>query len=154
MKYEILFLGKTKDSFLTDGISGYIKRLKHYSNVTIKTLKSGKIQGSDALIKEKECHLLQNNINSSSFLVALDSQGKQFSSPGFASLINGWERSGYKHITFVIGGPLGFTQEFLKNADLLISFSKMTFTHDMVRLFLLEQLYRAYTIKAGEKYHK
>ena len=154
MKYEILFLGKTKGSFLAEGISEYLNRLKHYTNVSIKVVKSPKMQGPDALIKDKESRLLFNNINSSSYIVALDSQGKEFSSSGFSSLIDRWEHSGIKNLTFVIGGPLGFSKEFLNKADLKISLSKMTFTHDMVRLFLIEQIYRAYTIKAGEKYHK
>jgi 23S rRNA (pseudouridine1915-N3)-methyltransferase len=154
MKYEILFLGKTKGSFLAEGISEYLNRLKHYTNVSIKVVKSQKMQGPDALIKDKESRLLFNNINSSSYIVALDSHGKEFSSSGFSSLIDRWEHSGIKHLTFVIGGPLGFSKEILNKADLKISLSKMTFTHDMVRLFLIEQIYRAYTIKAGEKYHK
>ncbi len=154
MKYEIIFLGKTKDAFLSDGISEYLKRLNRYANVKIKIIKSKKHQGSDNLIKEKEGNLLLNNIEKLSYLVALDSQGKQFSSTGFSSLIDRWEQKGKKSITFVIGGPLGLSQEILKKADMQISLSQMTFTHDMVRLFLIEQIYRAYTIKAGEKYHK
>lgn len=154
MKYEILFLGKTKGSFLAEGISEYLKRLNHYTSVNIKTVKSKKLKGSDAFIKEKESSLLFNSIDPSSYIVALDARGKQLSSAGFSSLIDSWEQSGIKNLTFVIGGPLGFTQEILKKANIQISLSKMTFTHDMVRLFLLEQIYRAYTIKAGEKYHK
>lgn len=154
MKYEIIFLGKTKGSFLAEGISEYLKRLNHYTSVNIKTVKSKKVQGSDDFIKEKEGNLLFSNINPSSYIVALDAHGKQFSSSDFSSQIDRWEHSGIKYLTFVIGGPLGFTREILKKANMQISLSKMTFTHDMVRLFLLEQIYRAYTIKAGEKYHK
>lgn len=154
MKYEILFLGKTKDSFLTEGIAEYQMRLKHYTNTNIKIIKSKKLQGSDAFIKEKEGELLLSNLETSTFMVALDSKGKQYSSTGFSKLIDRWEQSGLKHISFVIGGPLGLSKNALTKADLQISLSLMTFTHDMVRLFLLEQIYRAYTIKAGEKYHK
>lgn len=154
MKYEILFLGKTKDSFLTEGVCEFLKRLKHYTKIAITTIKAKNIQGPENLVKKKEGELLLKNIVTSTYLVALDAKGKQFSSTGFSSIINQWEQSGIKSVTFVIGGPLGLSQEVLDKADLQISLSRMTFTHDMVRLFLLEQIYRAYTIKAGEKYHK
>ncbi len=154
MKYEILFLGKTKETFLAEGIAEYLKRLKHYTRVEIKTIKSKKMQGPDDIVKEKEGNILLNNIASSSYIVALDSQGKKYTSTGFASMISSWEQSGFKQIVFIIGGPLGLSQEILSKANIKMSLSEMTFTHDMVRLFLLEQLYRAYTIKAGEKYHK
>ncbi len=154
MKYEILFLGKTKTSFLSEGIFEYQKRLKHYTSLNIKTVKPPKIQGSDTYIIEKESGLLLDSIQSSTLLVALDIRGKQYSSPELSLLVERWEISGIQHVTFVIGGPLGLSPELLSRADLKISLSLMTFTHDMVRLFLLEQIYRAYTIKAGEKYHK
>ena len=86
--------------------------------------------------------------------VVLDARGTQFSSPDFAEHLGRWEMQGVKQICYLIGGPEGHSQEVRRTADLLLSFSKMTFTHDMVRLLLVEQLYRAYTIKAGEKYHK
>ena len=86
--------------------------------------------------------------------VVLDARGTQLSSPDFAEHIGRWEMQGVKQMCYLIGGPEGHSQEVRHAADLLLSFSKMTFTHDMVRLLLVEQLYRAYTIKAGEKYHK
>jgi len=154
MKYEILFLGKTKDTFLTEGIAEYSKRLKHYAGINLKTIKTGKIQGSDHIIKEKETDLLLSHTIPSTHMIALDGGGKSFTSKEFSREINKWERLNLRHITFVIGGPLGLSERMLGLAKEKISLSKMTFTHDMVRLFLLEQLYRAYTIKAGEKYHK
>ena len=154
MKYEILFLGKTRDSFLSQGIDEYYKRLKHYTDIKLKTIKTKKIQGSDEVIKEKEASLLLSQMNSSAYVVALDSVGNAYTSMGFARRIDGWERRNLRNISFIIGGPLGLSKDLLKRADESISLSKMTFTHDMVRLFLLEQLYRAYTIKAGEQYHK
>ena len=81
-------------------------------------------------------------------------QGKSLSSEGLAEQVINWENTGTKNVCYLIGGPLGLSPSLLAKADLRLSFSKMTFTHDMVRLLLVEQLYRAYTIKAGEKYHK
>jgi len=88
------------------------------------------------------------------YLVCLDRTGKQMDSTELAAQMERWEMQGQKKITFVIGGPLGLSATILKKADLVLSLSPMTFTHDMTRLLLLEQLYRACTIKAGEKYHK
>lgn len=154
MKFEIIFLGKTKENFLTAGIEEYAKRLKHYSSVSLKTVKVPKVQGSDNFIKEKEADLLFANISAASYLVALDARGKSYSSEDFSKRISGWERQNIKHVTFVIGGPLGLSSRLVEASKEMVSLSRMTFTHDMVRLFLLEQLYRAYTIKAGEQYHK
>lgn len=154
MKYDILLLGKTKDSFLSEGIAEYCKRLKHYTSIQLKVLKVKNFKGSDQYIKEKEGEILLNNIHPASMIIALDAKGQQFSSEKFATLISQWQLSGKKHISFIIGGPLGLSDELLRRAEKKISLSQMTFTHDMVRLFLLEQLYRAYTINAGEKYHK
>lgn len=154
MQCEILLLGKTKSTFLAEGIEEYFGRLQHYTKVTIKTIKIKKLQGSDATIKDKEGDLILAHITAGSLLVALDAKGKHYSSAEFSKIIDCWERRSVKHITFVIGGPLGLAEKVLERSELKLSLSKMTFTHDMARLLLLEQLYRAYTIKAGEKYHK
>jgi len=154
MYHEIVLPGKTKSSFLVNGITEYLERLQHYAKVTVKTIKTGAMQGSDEVIKQKEAALLLARLVPGTTLVALDAKGVQYTSTEFSRLINRWESMGVKHVSFVIGGPLGLDEGLLKRADHRISLSKMTFTHDMVRLFLLEQLYRAYTIKAGEKYHK
>ncbi len=154
MYHEIVLPGKTKSSFLVNGITEYLERLQHYAKVTVKTIKTGAMQGSDEVIKQKEAALLLARLVPGTTLVALDAKGVQYTSTEFSRLINRWESMGVRHVSFVIGGPLGLDEGLLKRADHRISLSKMTFTHDMVRLFLLEQLYRAYTIKAGEKYHK
>ncbi len=155
MKIQLLFLGKTKDSFLSDGIEEYRKRLRHYTNLTIKLIKS-KIKGQlkEKLVKEKEGNLLLKNAHPNSYLIALDPGGKQISSEGLADYITRWEHQSINTITFLIGGPNGLSAEVIKQSDLVLSLSRLTFTHDMTRLILLEQLYRAYTIKRGEKYHK
>lgn len=155
MKYETIYLGKTKDSFLSEGIKEYSKRLSRYTSHSIKVIKEKKKgQMSVEKSKEFEGRQLLESIDPSSYIVALDFSGPQFSSTEFASLISKWENRNVKLVCFVIGGPDGLSDEVKQKADMLFSLSKMTFTHDMVRLFLLEQLYRAYTIKAGEKYHK
>jgi 23S rRNA (pseudouridine1915-N3)-methyltransferase len=155
MKLEVLFLGKTKDSFLIEGIGEYASRLAHYVPLSVKTLRT-KInkQSNDEIIRVQEGRLLLSHVPAGSYKVVLDSRGKQFTSEGIADLLSNWQGQGLKQVSFLIGGALGLSSEVLQSADLLISLSKMTFTHDMARLFLLEQLYRAFTIKAGEKYHK
>ncbi len=155
MKIELLFLGKTKDSFLSEGIDEYYSRLTHYVSVSVKILKvKGKAQWNDMITREQEGRLLLGQVPAGAFKVVLDSRGRQFTSEEMAALIDGWEQQGMKQVSFLIGGALGLSNEVVQGADLLFSLSRMTFTHDMTRLFLLEQLYRAFTIKAGEKYHK
>ena len=155
MKIECLFLGKTKESFLIDGINEYVNRLKHYTTLSIKLIKNrSKGRFDNNRIKEKEGELLLDNVAKNSYLVVLDPGGKQLSSEGLADQITAWETQERNTITFLIGGPLGLSKNVLQKADMVLSLSRLTFTHDMSRLLLLEQLYRAYTIKRGEKYHK
>ncbi len=155
MKIECIFLGKTKNTFLIEGINEYRKRLNHYCPVSIKTIKAKlKPQANDNLTKMLEGELLLKNVTKGSYLVALDSTGKQFSSEELSGLTDKWEQQSIGLISFLIGGPVGLSQEVIRQSDLLLSLSRMTFTHDMVRMLLLEQLYRAYTIRRGEKYHK
>lgn len=155
MKIEFVFLGKTKEPFLADGIDEFGKRLKHYTTVSIKLIKS-RLKGrlDDKLVKEQEGQLLLDNVTKNSYLVVLDPSGKQFSSEGLAKQITTWENQGRKSVTFLVGGPFGLSKKVLQQADMVLSLSQLTFTHDMARLLLFEQLYRAYTIKRGEKYHK
>ena len=155
MRLELLFLGKTREAYLAAGIKDYAQRLSHYINIDIITLKEGKIKKGEpenAIIERQSQILLQNA--QGSFVVCLDSSGREMDSPGLAAQVGKWEMQGLKKIAFVLGGPLGLSADILKRSDLVLSLSKMTFTHEMARMLLLEQLYRAYTIKAGEKYHK
>lgn len=153
MKHEVFFLGKTKDSFIHEGIQEYASRLRHYTSFSIKTIKEkGKGRSSNSI--ENQGALLLKAVPAGSFSIALDSKGIQYSSEAFAKKIQDWEMLGIKQINYLIGGPDGHSPEVIRKADALLSLSKMTFTHDMVRMLLVEQLYRAYTIKAGEGYHK
>ncbi len=154
MKHELLFLGRTKDAFIAEGIKAYSSRLKHYTNFTISLLKEKKKGHRAKSLKDGQGALLLKAVPTGAFTVALDSKGSQFSSESFARKIEEWELRGIRQVNYLIGGPDGLSSDVTGSADLLLSLSKMTFTHDMVRLFLVEQLYRAYTIKAGEKYHK
>lgn len=152
MKHELIFLGKTKDSFIAEGIDNYAARLKHYTQISLRTLKEKK-SGSQSNIDEEGRQLLEA-VPGGWLKVALDSRGRQYSSEDFAEVISGWEQRGIKGVCYLIGGPTGLAEKVVSGSDICLSLSKMTFTHDMVRMLLMEQLYRAYTIKGGEKYHK
>lgn len=155
MRLELPFLGKTKESFIEQGIMEYSGRLRHYTPFHLTILKIKKKRGwSPVQERQEEGRILLASLPPATLKVVLDSSGRQMSSVALAEQISRWEQEGRKQVAFLIGGPTGHGPELLDKAELLLSFSQMTFTHDMVRLFLLEQLYRAYTIKAGEKYHK
>jgi 23S rRNA (pseudouridine1915-N3)-methyltransferase len=155
MKHELLLLGKTRETFIAQGIEDYVSRLQHYTRLSTLVLKEKKHAGAagHALI-DAEGDLFLNATPPGALIVALDVAGKQVSSEEFAGIIDSWEQRGVKSVSYIIGGFLGISQKVLDQADLCLSLSRMTFTHDMARLLLVEQLYRAYTIKAGEKYHK
>jgi 23S rRNA (pseudouridine1915-N3)-methyltransferase len=155
MKHELLFLGKTKEAFLADGISEYAARLGHYSAVGIEILKEKRKPGQDdaALVAAEGAQLLAA-VKPGALVVALDGGGQALSSPELAALVSRWEERGVKLVDYLLGGHLGLAENVLARADFCLSLSRLTFTHGMARLILLEQLYRAYTIKAGEKYHK
>ena len=155
MRFEILFLGKTKETYLAAGIEDYSKRLALYLAVDIKVLKEKKTKKGEPenILVQKESEILLQNVRGS-YVVCLDRTGNQLDSLELAAQVERWEMQGQKKITFIIGGPLGLSPAILSRADLVFSLSRLTLTHEMSRLFLLEQLYRACSIKAGEKYHK
>ncbi len=155
MRFELLFLGKTREKYLAAGIDDYGTRLSRYIPTDIRVLKEkkGRKGEPDHLQIDRDSDILRQNA-AGSFLVCLHPGGSMMNSPQLAARVADWEMQGEKKITFVIGGHLGLSAELLAEADLVLSLSPMTFTHEMSRLLLLEQLYRACTIKAGEKYHK
>ncbi len=154
MKFELIVLGKTNEAYLAAGIADFRKRLQRYCQVTIKIVKEkrGKIADKVRIIEEGRKLLAQ--IIDTSFVVALDRTGQQLDSAELAENIGIWRDSGKRVVTFIIGGPLGLSTEVLKRSELVISLSKFTFTHEMARLILFEQLYRGFSILAGSKYHK
>ncbi len=155
MIHDLPFLGKAKDGFITAGIEEYCRRLRHYTTLSVNILNErGKKKDRALAPADQEGELLLQSVPGGGLIVGLDAGGQQYSSERFANLISDWEGRGIKQVSYLIGGPTGLSRSVLDRVDILLSLSKMTFTHDMARLFLLEQLYRAYTIKAGEKYHK
>ncbi|WP_457576452.1 23S rRNA (pseudouridine(1915)-N(3))-methyltransferase RlmH [Desulfomarina sp.] len=154
MNHKLIFLGKTGEIFLEQGIEKYHQRLRHYTSLSIEILKEKKGRKSGGNRKINEGKILLQAVSAGAYKIVLDSRGTQFTSTGFAKKIMDLEMRGVKQVAYLIGGPDGLSDNIIDAADLVLSFSKMTFPHDMIRLFLMEQLYRAYTIKAGERYHK
>lgn len=155
MKITLLVVGKTTDKYLIEGIEKYTKRLIHYCKfqiVEIPELKNTKSL-SEEQQKEKEAELIAQKITATDHVILLDEQGKQFTSVEFSKEINKWMNQSVSSVVFVIGGPYGFDQKIKNRANDEISLSKMTFSHQMVRLFFVEQIYRAYSILKGEPYH-
>lgn len=152
---ELLLLGKTKDGYIDAGIIDFSGRLRRFAHLHLSYIRVPRHSGrSESEIKSIESRLLDKHCSSGSYRIALDGSGTQMSSEEFAALISRLEDGGKKSISFIIGGPLGLAEAQLQTADFILSLSNMTFTHDMVRLLLLEQLYRAFMIQAGTKYHK
>ena len=155
MKIVLVVVGKTNEKYLIEGISDYQKRLKHYAKfqiVEISNIKNAKNFSEIELIK-KEGEMILKQINTSDYLVLLDDKGNNFSSPSFAEKLQQWMISGKKRLIFVVGGAYGFSQQVYDRGNEKLSLSKMTFSHQMVRLFFVEQLYRGYTILNNEPYH-
>lgn len=155
MRLELLFLGKTKEAYLDEGIRDFSARLEHFIPVALTYFKVRRIGGkNEEEIKAYESSLLNSRLAPGDYRVVLDRSGRQFSSEELAVLFEDLIGRGVKKAVFAIGGPAGLAEEQLRGADLLLSLSRMTFTHEMTRLLLLEQLYRAFTIRAGTGYHK
>lgn len=154
MKIVILTIGKTNASFLKEGVGIYLERLKHYAKVEYKELPDVGSRGMlPEMLKEKEGELILKQIKQEDFLLLLDEKGEHYSSRQFADFLQKKMNAGTKKVFLVIGGAFGFSQEVYDRANGKISFSKMTFSHEMIRLLLSEQLYRAFTILKGEGYH-
>ncbi|MBK5193814.1 MAG: 23S rRNA (pseudouridine(1915)-N(3))-methyltransferase RlmH [Flavobacteriaceae bacterium] len=155
MTIKLLGIGKTDDPALQNLTEVYINRLQFYNKFEfelIPDIKKAKNLNENQQ-KQKEGELLLNKLIASDFVVLLDEGGKQFTSEAFSEYIQKRLNSGLKQLVFVIGGPYGFSEAVYTRADSTISLSKMTFSHQMVRLFFTEQLYRAFTILRNEPYH-
>lgn len=155
MKIQLICIGKTNIDYLKVGIQEYTKRLGHYIPFEIIEIPYPKsIKKSDELgIKKIESDLFFKQIDSSTFMILLDERGKEFHSINFSKYIQKRMNSGHKKIAFIIGGAYGFSDEIYQRANDKISLSQMTFSHQMVRLFAVEQIYRAFTIIKGDPYH-
>lgn len=155
MTIKLLAIGKTDSKLLQQMIAEYENRLKHYIRFeldTIPDLKNTK-NLSEAQQKEKEGDLILKKLSPRDIMVLLDENGRQYSSIDFSEHLQKKMNSGIRQLVFVIGGPYGFSESVYQKAKGKISFSKMTFSHQMVRLFFVEQLYRAFTILRNEPYH-
>jgi 23S rRNA (pseudouridine1915-N3)-methyltransferase len=155
MKISLIAVGKTEDKYLIEGIEKYLNRLKHYIGFNlhiIPELKNTK-NLTEAQQKSKEAELILKQLNNSDVLVLLDEKGKKYTSVQFSQYINKQMIGSVQNLVFVIGGPYGFDESIYKRANSSVSLSEMTFSHQMVRLFFVEQLYRAFTILKNEPYH-
>jgi len=155
MKIELLLTGKTSENYLREGISVFEKRLGHYVNFNIKVIPDLKNTKnlSSLQVMDAESKLILKELNKRSSLILLDEKGKGFKSTEFATFIENKMIMGSADIQFLVGGPYGFSDKIYKIPHSKISLSKMTFSHQMVRLLFVEQLYRAFTIIRGEPYH-
>lgn len=155
MEICILSIGKINNPWLSEGIKSYESRISNYIKFSINILPD--IKNVKNLtkenIKEEEGRLILANISGSDLVVLLDEKGQEFTSREFADWIQKKLNSGRKKLVLIIGGPYGFSKNVYDRADSKIALSKMTFTHEMAKLLLIEQLYRAMTILRGEPYH-
>lgn len=159
MKITLICVGKLKEKYLTEAVEEYSKRLSRYCTLELVEVSDEKAPenascAEEEIIKRKEGERILKTIKDNSYCIVLAIDGKMLSSEELSDKINSLGISGTSHITFIIGGSLGLSEEVLKRADLKLSFSKMTFPHQLMRVVLLEQVYRAYKIICNEPYHK
>jgi 23S rRNA (pseudouridine1915-N3)-methyltransferase len=155
MRISLICIGKTDESYLNVGIEKYLNRLKHYVNFTLNIIPD--IKNTKNLTQEqqksKEAEQILKQLNQTDTIVLLDEKGSAPRSTDFAKLIDRHMLNSTQHLVFVIGGPYGFDRSIYDRAHSKLSLSNMTFSHQMIRLFFVEQLYRAHTILRGEPYH-
>ena len=158
MKINIVAAGKIKEKYLSDGIKEFMKRLTPFASVNIIEINEEKMKDNPSEAEKKqtltnEGQRLLKQVPAGSYLIVLDVFGEAISSEELADKIDKLALTGKSNITFLIGGAFGLSDEVRRAADMRLSFSRMTFTHQMVRLLLVEQIYRAFKISRGEKYH-
>lgn len=159
MRISIVCVGKIKEKFFSQAIDEYAKRLSRYCKLDIIEVADEKTpdeasEHEEELIKAKEGERILKSLKDDAYVVALAIEGRKLTSPGLAELIDKLGVGGTSHIAFVIGGSLGLAPEVMKRADYKLSFSDMTFPHQLMRVILMEQIYRSYRIINGEPYHK
>jgi len=153
MKVEFWYIGKTNEKYLNQGMTIFEKRLSHYckfSTICLKDVKPGQTAKETKL---REFELINSKISVSDYLILLDEIGEMYSSEKFSKLLEKLQHNSSKRMIFLVAGAFGAHEQLKKRADKLLSLSKMTFSHQMIRLFFLEQLYRGFTIIRNEKYH-
>lgn len=152
MLIEFIFTGKTSEKWIEEACTHFLNRINRYAKAEIKVVNSSTSQ-STTVQKKKEAEKILEKKGPKDFIILLDELGKQFTSDQFAGEVEKFINSGKAKVIFIIGGPFGSDNTLMKRADIVLSFSKMTFTHQMIRPILLEQVYRAFTILKNEKYH-
>jgi len=155
LRLSLIWIDKTRDAWLKAGIEHYIEKIEHYIRVQVLQVRGvgfARNMRPDEVMK-REAKSITKVLPKGGFTVALDVKGRMLDSPGLAELLTDLEARGIKDMAMVIGGASGLAPEIIKRADESLSLSPMTFTHDMARLILVEQIYRACTINAGEPYH-
>ncbi len=159
MKISIIAIGRIKEKYLQDAAGEYSKRLNRYCKLAVTEAEDEPTPDKAGValkeqIKEREAQRIFRHIAPDAYMIALDIKGQKMTSEGFAGHIKELALRGHSHVQFIIGGSLGLHTSVLKRADLLLSFSDMTFPHQLMRVILLEQIYRGFRISAGEPYHK
>ncbi|MFH0966130.1 MAG: 23S rRNA (pseudouridine(1915)-N(3))-methyltransferase RlmH [Methanobacteriota archaeon] len=159
MQIHLVAIGKVKELYLRDGIDEYLRRLSGFCSLKVTEYPESRMKDNPSLSEittacQQEGVKLLKAVDSSGLLIALDPRGFSLSSEDFAKKLQKWEIEGPHKIAILIGGPHGLSDEVRNRADLLISLSSMTFPHQLVRLILLEQIYRVYTINKGLPYHR
>jgi 23S rRNA (pseudouridine1915-N3)-methyltransferase len=155
MKITLILNGRTEQKFLQEALSFYLQRLKHYIPLECIEIPSPRALKSltEEQIKEKEYELIQKHLSAGDTLVLLDEHGKEFRSLEFAKYLQAKMNQSTKNLVFICGGPYGFSDGLIRKCNEKIALSRMTFSHQMVRVFFAEQLYRAFTILRNEPYH-
>lgn len=159
MKITIITVGKIKEKYLRDAIAEYSKRLRKYCKLEIIEVADEKTPDNasetvEEQIRAKEGERILKHIKDDAYVITLEIEGNQLTSEQFADKIESLGIQGHSHIVFIIGGSIGLGSEVLKKSDYALSFSKMTFPHQLMRVILLEQVYRGYRIISGSPYHK
>jgi 23S rRNA (pseudouridine1915-N3)-methyltransferase len=156
MRLHLVFIGKTQFPEMEAGIHRYLERLHHYISVDVHIIKAEKIlaKGSEGTVRERESARVLKLTGGRGHLVLLDQGGRDMDSVKFAFFLEGLIQQGLSDIWMVVGGPIGVSQELRGKANTMLSLSRMTLPHDLARMVLVEQLYRAFTILKGEPYHK
>jgi 23S rRNA (pseudouridine1915-N3)-methyltransferase len=152
MRFRFIWTGKTRDSRLRGLVDDYYQRLSHFVRCEVTELRESGVESRAGI--DKDTKRISDALRPGSLTVVLDPDGTEWTSQELAELVRNWEGSGIKEVAFVIGGPRGLSRDFVSRADKRWSLSRLTFTHEMARVLLIEQLYRAYTIVHGLPYQK
>jgi 23S rRNA (pseudouridine1915-N3)-methyltransferase len=155
MNLDILCVGRTREPFIRTGIDKYLRYLKPYAPVAVREVREERIDDlKDApRVRRREAERIGKALTSGAYVVALDERGREYTSHEFAAFLNGAMERGVREATFILGGSLGLDESVTERADAVLALSRWTLTHEMARLVLLEQLYRAFTILRGKTYH-